>query len=80
MLFKVDNTSIGRSTHCGVLEFVAQEGHVYLPRWVSRMLQHLERGAMQCVISEHTCRLVALEFADSHCIRMPSQAYLVQLN
>lgn len=36
MLFKVVNNATGRSTHCGVLEFIAQEGHVYLPRWVSR--------------------------------------------
>lgn len=35
MLFKVSNNSTGRTTHCGVLEFIAQEGHVYLPRWVS---------------------------------------------
>lgn len=35
MLFKVDNRKTGRSTHCGVLEFIADEGHVYLPYWVS---------------------------------------------
>lgn len=35
MLFKVSNRATGRHTHCGVLEFIAQEGHVYLPRWVS---------------------------------------------
>jgi hypothetical protein len=35
MLFKVANRSTGHSTHCSVLEFVAQEGNVYLPRWVS---------------------------------------------
>ena len=34
MLFKVDNRKTGRSTHCGVLEFIADEGHVYLPYWV----------------------------------------------
>jgi ubiquitin fusion degradation protein 1 len=34
MLFKVENAATGRTTHCGVLEFIAQEGHVYLPRWV----------------------------------------------
>ena len=34
MLFKVENPTTGRHTHCGVLEFVAQEGHAYLPRWV----------------------------------------------
>jgi ubiquitin fusion degradation protein 1 len=37
MLFKVENGATGRFTHCGVLEFIAQEGHVYLPRWVSGM-------------------------------------------
>jgi hypothetical protein len=35
MLFKVSNNATGNTTHCGVLEFIAQEGHVYLPRWVS---------------------------------------------
>ena len=35
MLFKVENRKTGRSTHCGVLEFIADEGHVYLPYWVS---------------------------------------------
>jgi hypothetical protein len=35
MLFKVDNRRGGRSTHCGVLEFVADEGVVYMPYWVS---------------------------------------------
>eukprot|EP00775_Hariotina_reticulata_P002575 gene2575-2877_t len=34
MLFKVANNATGRTTHCGVLEFIAQEGHVYLPRWM----------------------------------------------
>ena len=34
MLFKVENAATGRTTHCGVLEFIAEEGHVYLPRWV----------------------------------------------
>jgi hypothetical protein len=44
MLFKVENGSTGRSTHCGVLEFIAQEGHVYLPRWVGGA----RRGALDC--------------------------------
>ncbi|KAJ9528421.1 hypothetical protein QJQ45_020302 [Haematococcus lacustris] len=34
MLFKVESTG-GRTTHCGVLEFVAEEGQVYMPHWVS---------------------------------------------
>ena len=32
MLFKLSNKK--RSTHCGVLEFVAEEGRIYIPHWV----------------------------------------------
>ncbi|KAL4431959.1 hypothetical protein ABPG77_000226 [Micractinium sp. CCAP 211/92] len=34
MLFQVENRRDGRSTHCGVLEFVADEGMVYMPYWM----------------------------------------------
>jgi len=34
MLFKLRSDSTKRETHCGVLEFVADEGKVYLPNWV----------------------------------------------
>jgi ubiquitin fusion degradation protein 1 len=34
MLFKLKSESTKRETHCGVLEFVADEGKVYLPNWV----------------------------------------------
>jgi len=34
MLFKLTNKRTNRITHCGVLEFVADEGKVYLPYWV----------------------------------------------
>lgn len=34
MLFKLSNTQKNRITHAGVLEFVADEGKVYLPYWV----------------------------------------------
>lgn len=34
MLFKLTNKKTNRITHCGVLEFVADEGKVYLPYWV----------------------------------------------
>lgn len=34
MLFKIVNKKTSRITHCGVLEFVADEGRVYLPFWV----------------------------------------------
>ena len=35
MLFKVENRAASRHTHCGVLEFVADEGVAYMPYWVS---------------------------------------------
>ena len=38
MLFQMTNESLGRSTHCGVLEFTAEEGRCYMPFW---MMQNL---------------------------------------
>jgi ubiquitin fusion degradation protein 1 len=38
MLFELTNGQKQRMTHAGVLEFVAEEGKVYLPNWVSFML------------------------------------------
>lgn len=37
MLFKVENKKNNKVTHCGVLEFVADEGMVYMPYWVSAL-------------------------------------------
>ena len=45
MLFRLTNTEIGKVTHCGVLEFVADEGKVYLPYWMMRNLL-LSEGSM----------------------------------
>lgn len=38
MLFRAENKRSGKYTHCGVLEFIADEGSVYLPYW---MMKHL---------------------------------------
>jgi len=38
MLFKLENRSKERQTHAGVLEFIAEEGKVYLPGWMMRNL------------------------------------------
>ncbi|KAK0179678.1 hypothetical protein PV327_005409 [Microctonus hyperodae] len=38
MLFKLTNKKTKRETHCGVLEFVADEGKVYLPYWMMHNL------------------------------------------
>ena len=39
MVFKVTNSSNGLATHCGVLEFTAEEGRAYLPGWVRTQLK-----------------------------------------
>lgn len=41
MLFRAENRSSARSTHCGVLEFIADEGACYMPWW---MMQNLALG------------------------------------
>jgi ubiquitin fusion degradation protein 1 len=34
MLFRITNGQNGKHTHCGVLEFSAEEGRVYIPFWM----------------------------------------------
>ena len=36
MLFELINGQAEKTTHAGVLEFVAEEGKVYLPHWVCK--------------------------------------------
>ena len=38
MLFQIRNAKEKKASHCGVLEFVADEGHAYIPYW---MMQNL---------------------------------------
>ncbi|XP_073948190.1 ubiquitin fusion-degradation 1-like isoform X2 [Choristoneura fumiferana] len=45
MIFKLTNKKTKRSTHCGVLEFVADEGKVYLPHWMMANMV-MEEGAL----------------------------------
>ncbi|VDN00909.1 unnamed protein product [Thelazia callipaeda] len=47
MMFKIQSIGDpGAFTHCGVLEFLAEEGRCYLPSWMMRQL-HLNEG--ECV-------------------------------
>lgn len=43
MLFQLESRD-GRKTHCGVLEFVAEEGHANIPYWVMQNLAVPEGG------------------------------------
>ena len=38
MLFAIRNKQLHRETHCGVLEFTAEEGQVFIPYWMMRNL------------------------------------------
>uniref|UniRef100_T2M8P2 Ubiquitin fusion degradation protein 1 homolog n=1 Tax=Hydra vulgaris TaxID=6087 RepID=T2M8P2_HYDVU len=38
MLFKLTNHRLKKYTHCGVLEFVADEGKAYIPHWMMQSL------------------------------------------
>ncbi|CAH8440287.1 unnamed protein product [Schistosoma turkestanicum] len=50
MLFKLTNQKANRTTHCGVLEFVADEGRIYVPYWMLKNL-HLEEGGLVSVVN-----------------------------
>lgn len=39
MLFELTASDSGRITHSGVLEFIAEEGRVYIPQWMMETLQ-----------------------------------------
>ncbi|CDH60278.1 ubiquitin fusion degradation protein 1 [Lichtheimia corymbifera JMRC:FSU:9682] len=39
MLFRLINASKNKSSHAGVLEFVAEEGRAYLPQWMMETLE-----------------------------------------
>lgn len=47
MLFKLTNGKKARITHAGVLEFVADEGKIYIPYWVrffeEENIRHFQR-------------------------------------
>ncbi|XP_059430696.1 uncharacterized protein LOC132164247 isoform X2 [Corylus avellana] len=47
MLFELRNTSTGRVSHCGVLEFVADEGLIYLPCWMMENMLLQEGDVVQ---------------------------------
>lgn len=45
MLFELTNEALNLKTHSGVLEFVAEEGRVYIPQWMMETLQ-LQPGSL----------------------------------
>ncbi|XP_010521864.1 PREDICTED: ubiquitin fusion degradation protein 1 homolog isoform X2 [Tarenaya hassleriana] len=47
MLFELSNISAEKVTHCGVLEFIADEGLVYLPYWMMQNMLLQEGDLVQ---------------------------------
>lgn len=45
MIFCLKNPTMEKLTYCGVLEFVAEEGNCYIPKWMFKMLKFLEPGS-----------------------------------
>lgn len=45
MLFELTNEGLNKKTHSGVLEFVAEEGRVYIPQWMMDTLE-LQPGSL----------------------------------
>jgi len=43
MLFELINGKEGKKTHAGVLEFIAEEGKIYLPYWVCDSLKYARK-------------------------------------
>jgi len=59
MLFRVENAAAERASHCGVLEFVAEEGRAYLPRWVREEVPRLFRLEARAALSGGSGRACA---------------------
>ena len=47
MLFKLTNRDNQKTTHCGVLEFIADEGKIYIPYWMMQNLMVETGGLVQ---------------------------------
>ena len=65
MLFQIENPAIGKRSHCGVLEFIAEEGLCFLPHWVRTrrtVRVHAERSACSGV----RCRALTLHTDGLH--------------
>ena len=50
MLFRLENTEKGTQTHCGVLEFTAEEGTCFIPFWMMQNLL-IEEGSLLTVVN-----------------------------
>lgn len=52
MVFEVRNDLAGRASHCGVLGFTADEGFMYMPRWMMQKISLEEGGLVKLWLAE----------------------------
>jgi ubiquitin fusion degradation protein 1 len=64
MLFEL-RTQSGKTTHCGVLEFTAAEGNVYIPHWMMNNLL-LEEGSVLTVRNVSLPKATFVKFKPQH--------------
>ncbi|CAI5994537.1 unnamed protein product [Closterium sp. NIES-65] len=51
---EVHNAAANRTSHCGVLEFIAEEGYVYMPYWVRLPISGKENGGiLEFIADDH---------------------------
>lgn len=70
MLFRIENRSSGQATHTGVLEFIADEGMMYMPYWVRLQLHIYQR-----IFGENGLANIAIDLANHAFLPDFSAAY-----
>ncbi|KAK1686220.1 hypothetical protein QYE76_047068 [Lolium multiflorum] len=77
MLFEVRNTAAERTSHCGVLEFIAEEGMIYMPYWAHDYWEGFMRDYWEGLLGRlhtmrHGCFLIHGSFLICFLIRFHS--------
>lgn len=65
MLFKLENPNNGTMTHCGVLEFTAEEGSCYIPFWMMQNLL-LEEGGILTITNVSLPKATLIKLQPQH--------------
>lgn len=65
MLFKLENPNNGTMTHCGVLEFTAEEGSCYIPFWMMQNLL-LEEGGILTISNVSLPKATLIKLQPQH--------------
>jgi ubiquitin fusion degradation protein 1 len=61
MLFELTNDAVGKKTHCGVLEFSAEEGRCYMPFWMMQNML-MEEGQLVSVKNVSLAKATFVKF------------------